>query len=639
MHAVFTWTRFAFVVAFFTVSTAFAAPRRYAVVVGPTSEPAVVRNVKTLAETFADLGFNVVALCDSAVEFESGSAPKTLPPTKENIETIFEKGGPLKLRRDSVLVVYYVGGVAENAEGDALFVARNGELASVRAFREAASRTPCEKRALFVDAWLENGVKVDADVRARVERWIAGGEIATTAALEKRGASVASYWLNEGLLGNADGALDGVANGEIELDELFAYERENLETARTVFAASPDVETFALCEKPRRDYPRTTDDLADRVVTLAETWGVDEIVVEDFVELGASRLKDRPELAAALRSFAADATVRTRRCVEAKREKTGAKRGSGRRLVATPRVEARENERGETEFAIRCDVVSLGGEAVSTTVEASVDAADSDETLEIDRTFPTELLPKARVEARASKDEPWRERPIRRVGGESWVELNPGETYRIVVATPRDVPEPGVCMRLLVDGCNSLPQYEPYVAPAADVFGEKASSAAAPEPTPEIVVAPAVRLDEARYWLLNRGKTDAYGGFYDKSLTYYREFQVDRRGGSGESGDAENGELGTIVVAFYRGERVAPSHGRGPAGDVQTVPGPKRPCVASSVDGVESGALIRYLRWRCATPEYLESLENGASFGEPAEVGTPVGRDGGKTVASALTNG
>lgn len=416
---------------------------------------------------------------------------------------------------------------------------------------------------------------VPADARARVERWIEGGEIATTAALEKRGASVASYWLNEGLLGNADGALDGDANGEIELDELFAYERENLETARTVFAASPDVETFALCEKPRRDYPRTTDDLADRIVTLAETWGVDEIVVE-----------------------------------------------------------ARENERGETEFAIRCDVVSLGGEAVSTTVEASVDAADSNETLEIDRTFPAELLPKARVEARASKDEPWRERPIRRVGGESWVELNPGETYRIVVATPRDVLEPGVCMRLLVDGCNSLPQYEPYVAPATDVFGERTSSAA-PEPTPEIVVAPAVRLDEARYWLLNRGKTDAYGGFYDKSLTYYREFQVDRRDGSGESDDAENGELGTIVVAFYRGERVAPSHGRGPAGDVQTVPGPKRSCV----DGVESGALIRYLRWRCATPEYWESLENGASFGEPAEIGTPIGRDGGKTVASALTNG
>ncbi len=613
MFVLSPWIRSTLVgVALLTSATAFAAPRRYAVVIGPSSDAAVVRNVKTVAETLDESGFRVVALCDDSAEFEPGKV-KTLSPTKENLEKIFEKSGPLKLGRDSALVVYYIGAVAADSDGNAFFVLQDGELADAKAFRKAESQTPCNERAaLFVDAWPAEEDENGFDPRTLVDE----DGVPTAACREKSGASVFSYWLNAGV----SGAADADSNGEIDAAELFAHMRERLEQSDGVgYAASQNVEPFALCQRPRREYWTTTDALADQIVTQARAWGKNEIVVEDFVEVDAAALKDRPELADALRSFAVDATARIRRCVETKQAGV-ATRGVGGRLVARPRVEARENENGEIEFAARC-LVAVGKEtAKAATFDAVVLAADSGETTESARATTDsgeapDWTPEVRVEARASKDEPWREREIRRVDGRDWIELNPGETYRVVVETPRDVPEPGVCMRLLVDGCNSLPQYEAYVAPPTDVFGEKTASESANAWAPELVVAPAVRLDEARHWLLRAGKTDAYGGFYDAPLKNYREFKVVERS---DGDDGENGELGTVVVAFYKGVRV-----RG-GGDAQTVPGAKRPRSVSTVDGVKIGELIQYRRLRYASAKYLERLESGASFDEPTEIGVPL---------------
>jgi len=225
-----------------------------------------------------------------------------------------------------------------------------------------------------------------------------------------------------------------------------------------------------------------------------------------------------------------------------------------------------------------------------------------------------------------------------------WVELNPGETYRVVLeptlalipaAERANGAAEKVCARLLVDGRNSLPQYEPYAEPTNDFFwqtdGERTrgqtdgalnvgdeetletSETAATLAEPPTVVAPVVPLDEARFWLLDAGQTYPIEGFYDPSLQSCSAFCVESAASSedenGVDGGVEESERGLIVVAFYKATR-----SRSARPDVQTKPGPKKKCSAFVVKGWEIGANLAFLRLRCASANYLEELEKATEY-------------------------
>lgn len=673
--------------------------RKYAIVIAASyfedrtvcALPFVENDAVLIAETLAERGFTVYPFCEKRVKFDPNDEKikESQLPTKENIaRALTDKNGPLRnlfKNRRATLFVYFSGHgcqAPERADATRLFLRDSyrddltGTTISAQELREAMSATGCENRLLALDACNAGGTRgpKDPTYLERFERDFAEGGLEGTptfascdfasvsgallpwverfdASQKKRDVSVFTYWLNEGLKGLADGALDAEdADGVIGSDELFAYVAQNLEWTRSVgghwqtptLVASKNDRPFAFCAAPRRDYWETLDDLAEQAVTKAKIWGKQEISVADFEEAFASPAleSDRDEVDA-LHSFAVGATERLRQSVERKWKALESGTTTSRdyrppadkRVVVKSVVEARIDERNETTYSIRCDVCeSSAASRKLAVVRGSVRKKDAAEIkLKSTDAGNASAAPFARIEAKGPNDAVWQTRPIREIDGLRWVELNPGETYRVVLAPTVDLipvdertndAATKVCARLLVDGRNSLPQFEPYAEPTSDFFwqtdvernrrkvetlGELSAGDETSQtpPAPETVVAPVVPLDEARFWLLDAGRTYPIEGFYDPSLQTCAAFSVESAEASAvESGDEPERERGLIVVAFYKAAR-----SRGVAGDVQTTPGPKKKCSAFVVKGWEIGANLAFLRLRCASANYLAELE------------------------------
>lgn len=669
--------------------------------------PFVANDASVIVETLASLGFTVYPFCESNVKFDPNDKRIAKPqkPTKENIErALSDENGPLrnvfKAPKKTTLLVYFSGhgGQAPERDNSTLLLLRDSyrddlteTTLSAQAAREMMSATECEKRLLILDACHAGGTRGPDDptyaelfnnefVEARFEGTptfascdfasLSGALLPLTrkfdASQKKRDVSVFTYWLNEGLKGYADGAVENQdADGVIASDELFAYVAQNLEWTLAsgaywqtpALVASKNEKPFAVCAAPRRDYWETIDGLAEQIVTKATILGKDEIVVEQFAETFASpELKrDRAEVDA-LHSFAESATKRLQQSVERKREalRSGTtmfnddQTSSDKSVVVKPVVEARIDARGEKTYAMRCDVCNANSSSTVMNAAASVlvvaqsvlrkiDAAETK--LKSTDAGNASAAPFVRIEAKGPNDAVWQTRPICEIGGFSWVELNPGETYRVVLApslalipaAERTNGAPKICARLLVDGRNSLPQYEPYAAPTGDFFwqltveqnkmqsktrGETSVSLNAVEETaeeaavPPMAVAPVVPLDEARYWVVDAGKKYPIEGFYDPSLQTCDSFYV----APADSSEAENDderERGLIVVAFYKA-----TASRSPDPDVQTIPGPKKKCSAFVVKGWEIGANLAFLRLRCGSANYLAKLKKATESWE-----------------------
>lgn len=710
--------------AFASTSTASAqgnaASRKIAIVVGASyyedrtvaALPFVENDVALIAETLAARGFTVYPFCEKRVKFdpENERIKKSEKPTKANLERVFsDKNGPLRnvfKNRRATLFVYFSGhGVKspEEEESTRLFLRDSYRddlmetTLGVQELREMMSATKCENRLLALDACHAGGArgaqKPSADEPTYAElferEFVAGGVEGTptfascdfasvsgvllpwverfNTSQTKRDVSVFTYWLNEGLKGSADGAVDPTgADGTIGSDELFAYVAENLRWMVSVgghwqaptLVAAENEKPFAFCAAPRRDYWEAIDDLAEQAATKAKIWGKKEIYVEDFVETFASpKLKNDAAEVDALHSFAVGAT---KRLLESARRKLSALESgtktaaearlpAEKRVVVKPFVEARIDERGETTYSMRCELCAASAAPnVLAVAKSRLRKKDAKETkLKSVDAENANAAPFIRVEAKGPSDARWETRPIREIDGKQWVELNPGETYRVVLAPTLDlIPvaervrgvAPKICARLLIDGRNSLPQYEPYLEPTLDFFWqtdvernrEKVETldvaddetddafnagAAIPSAEPEAaqVVAPVVPLDEARFWLLDAGARYPIEGFYDPSLKTCNAFCVESADAN-DGGEDDETERGLIVVAFYK---ATPS--RGALADVQTKPGPKKKCSAFVVNGWEIGANLAFLRLRCASANYLAELEKTAATEEGAE--------------------
>lgn len=690
-----------------------AAPKKYAIVIGASyfedrtiaALPFVENDTVLIAETLAERGFTVYPFCEKRVKFDpkSGKIKKSQSPTKENVErALSDDNGPLRdvfKNRRATLLIYFSGhGVdAPDRENATRLVLRDsyrddltGTTLSAQALREMASATECENRLLLIDACHAGGTRGregdEGPSYAELfeKEFLAGGLEGTPtfascdfeslsgvllpqverfdASQKKRDVSVFTYWVNEGLKGCADGAVDKAsADGVIGSDELFAYVAQNLEWMNAVseywrtptLVASENDKPFALCAAPRRDYWETLDDLAEQIVTKAKILGKEDIYVEKFVETFASSTlkRDRAEVEA-LHSFAVGATERLRESVRRKRAAlesgTTPRRGyrppADKRVVVKSVVEARIDDRRETTYAMTCDVreSSAAASRELAVVRGNLRKKDAAEiNLKSTDAGNANAAPFVRIEAKGPNDAVWKTRPIREIDGARWVELNPGETYRVVLAPPLAlIPaaerangvEAKVCARLLIDGRNSLPQYEPYAEPTNDFFwqtdvernrrkvettpdagvalgGVEATSETSEAPP---VVAPVVPLDEARFWLLDAGQTHPIEGFYDPSLRSCSAFCVESAESSEGENDGEGGdatERGLIVVAFYKATR-----SRSARPDVQTKPGPKKKCSAFVVKGWEIGANLAFLRLRCASADYLAELEKANEY-------------------------
>lgn len=695
-----------------------AATKKYAIVIGASyfedrtvcALPFVENDVVLVAETLAERGFTVYPFCEKRVKFDpkNGKIKASQLPTKENVERAFaDKNGPLRNvfeNRRATLLVYFSGHGLQatepkNATRLALRDSYRDDLTKTtlraQALREMMSATGCANRLLLIDACHAGGTRGrEKDKVPTYEElferqdFLDGGLAGTPtfascdfldysgtllpwvkrfdASQKKRDVSVFTYWINEGLKGYADGAVDQAdADGVIGSDELFAYVAQNLEWMRSVdghwqtpkLVAAKTDKPFALCAAPRRDYWETLDDLAEQIVTKAKIWGKKEICVEDFAEKFAAPTSKRDRGKAkvdaevdALHSFAVSATERLRESAQRKWKalESGTTTHSdyrppaNKRVVVKSVVEARIDDRGETIYAMTCNVCEPSDAASRelAVVRGSLRKKDAAETnLKSVDAGDANAAPFVRIEAKGPNDAVWETRSIRKIDGARWVELNPGETYRVVLAPTlalipaaeraNDVAAK-ICARLLVDGRNSLPQYEPYAEPPNDFFwqtdgertrgqtdgalnvgDEEAAEASETLEEPPPVVAPVVPLDEARFWLLDAEQTYPIEGFYDPSLQSCSAFCVE----SAESSEGENvddggeSERGLIVVAFYKATR-----SRSAKPDVQTKPGPKKKCSAFVVKGWEIGANLAFLRLRCASANYLEELEKATEY-------------------------
>lgn len=603
------------------------------------------------------------------------------------------KNGPLKKilgRKNATLLVYFSGhghATSETSE-KTLLVARDTSLknaandaVNAQALREAISESRCARRLLVIDACRAGGTR-SASTNAKERAAYAeifqnsfreGGVdgVPTFASCSFKGASYSlapyvkrfdesqkkrdvsafTYWFNEALKGRADGVVDGTEDGRVGSDEIFEYVAQNLDWMRSVgrgwqtptIVASQDEKPFDVCAVPKRGYLETIDDLAEEIVTKAKILGKKEVYVEQFSEAFASAaLRNDEEEVAALRSFAASATEQLRASVLEKwkaLEKGSTTRldgvASDRRFVVKAVVEARRDAERNVEYAITCDARSAGtGNAARNfaSVKACVSRKDAPEgaaksVSEVEGTL--DLPMNVRVEARSENESVWRTRPIREIAGERWVELNPGETYRVWFEPNGGAPSDAekVVARLLVDGRNSLAQYEPRVDAPSDFAwqieeetqdGETEGGETSVDETTQDeetqgkrkVVAPVVPLDAANYWVLNPNASAVVDGFHDQFAQTSAVFSVVKADVAVDASDED--ERGLIVVAFYKATKT-----RGPL-DVMTEPGPRQRVSTIVVKGVAPGASLGLLRLRYASADYLARLGESETTPTPA---------------------
>lgn len=232
-------------------------------------------------------------------------------------------------------------------------------------------------------------------------------------------------------------------------------------------------------------------------------------------------------------------------------------------------------------------------------------------------------------------------RPIENIEGSHWVALDAGEVYRIVLET-RTLKQEGLGLRLLVDGRNTLPQYMPHV-PAKFVISEAAvtpeTSTSTPanssegagdnqsrptraseetsdaprrdrgnpvaQPTDVPEVRPHVRLDQARFWILDAVGRYMFNGYYHDIETdsAYDEFLIAPTAEHLTPGEY-NDQVGLITVAFYDLFRT-----RSPGTDMMTVPGKTRPFPIFVMDGLELGEQLSCFQLRYASSGALAAYK------------------------------
>lgn len=454
--------------------------------------------------------------------------------------------------------------------------------------------------------------------------------------------SIFTYWLNAGLKGFADGAFDGEADGKIASDELFAYVDANAAFHRkdqtSYVIAKRDAKPFVLCDVKPMKYDEAMASVAKQIVTKAKFIGGNEIVlnvktVGDEVWDGDAKAVD------GLNSFAVGAQNYLQKSVDAFMEKVGDLGGKGTRgsvdVDATVELVERDlvDENGEAEtvreYVLTCRFDSAQAKGRADEVKAHILPKNAGETFAND-VRPAESLsianpsaapsappvanpveeptvsftaPEITVEATLDGGATWQKRPIYRgADGANWVELNPGETYR-VVAQPSN--EPGnpesVGLRLLIDGRNTLPQ--------AELQLYAGTRSAVPQPV--------ARLDSARWWSLRLAEGGVYDAFYrlekDENGDYFsaagNAFQV----ASTASVGASTGQNGMIDVAFYA---LRPTDGTRSASDVLTEEGGETFKVFEARSGMEIDYQLACFRLRYASASRLAELgvdESGLS--------------------------
>lgn len=595
-----------------------------------------------------------------------------------------------------------------------------GSTLRAQTLRELISETPCRRRLLLIDACHAAGTRTTegasyADVfkNSFLEGGVAGVPTFAScsvknvsgvllpyvedygASQQKRCVSVFTYWVDEALKGRADGVVDGKADGVVGSDELFEYVDRNLRWMRAcrrhwqtpAIVAAKDEKPFGMCQVPSRGYLETIDDLAEQIVTKAKILGKKEIYVEEFDETFASEeLRSDSDEVAALHSFAVGASEQLRASVRKKWKAleegtTTSPEGDAtdERFVVNAVVDASLNEDDEVVYTTSCGARNLDASAARlfANARAGIKAKDAPEKFfrsvatkgvqtlkesglpgaKTEARKPSESgLPEVKIEARKPTESVWQEREIREIAGALWVELNPGETYRVVFEPSSggggSASASRVCARLLIDGRNSLPQREPSVTPpcvagwelelpAFDARKTKrdekllwknaededaAVAAVAPSSgtdafggvdAPRCVVAPVVPLDQARYWLLETDRRYEICGFYEESLQTCNEFLVAKRKERAEAVETDRkDERGLIVAAFYESVEVGVRASES-VGDVETVLGAKANRPASTVKGVKNGALLGFTRLRYASAEYLAGLEKAAVPASP----------------------
>ncbi len=539
-------------------------------------------------------------------------------------------------------------------------------MLSAQALREMTSAAECKRRLLLLDACHAAGTRGEenaySELFARVFREGGVDGVATFASCafyndrgndvsgmlapyvkrfdesqKKRAVSAFTYWVNEALTGFADGVVDGRADGVVGSDELFAYVERNFEWMRScgrhwqtpAIVAAKDEKPFGLCGVLQRDYWETIDALAEQIVTKALILGKLKVDVEDFdVKFASAELRNKSGEAGALYSFAASATEQLRASVREK-WKTMARgtvmRTEGiaadRLFVAKGVVAARLNAKQEVEYELRINNNEAAQKSAPLDAAAILGfkAAPENALKGFDAATGRNGLPmNARLEARGANENVWRTRPIREIGGVQWVELNPGETYRVVFE-PNGAATNGeqTIMRLLVDGRNSLAQYEPSVSPPSDFswqlekdaanFGETTQPEEAQE-KPKIVVAPVVPLDHAKYWVLEPRNSYVIDGFCDQFSQTSDVFTVARADDATVADAPPEEERGLIVVAFYE-TNASRDPNVDANGDAMTVPGPRKKYSTIVVKGLEPGAPLGILRLRYASAAWLARLE------------------------------
>ncbi|MDO5113153.1 MAG: hypothetical protein Q4E67_02130, partial [Planctomycetia bacterium] len=446
---------------------------------------------------------------------------------------------------------------------------------------------------------------------------------------EEKSMSFFTYWLNEGLKGYADSDQDGW----VGTDELFDYIHRNLERTqkiwphhqKPVMVTTRSTAHFRVIRPRPRDLQGVLDDFADQIVTQMELLNRHSLYVHPWsppADVSAS-FSDLNHWKSTL-----DYCQRElQRLIDAKTA------GKGFSRVNRPTVASAVHLKSQLSPA---EKDSQGREIyfLSTLLEVP-GAAENPDKIQMrvykrhtDETYEPPYLPVGEAPALASSSDKRRvqievktpdgrfiPRPFQQIHGVTYVALNAGEVYRVVVQDP-DIDREPVGLRLLVDGQNTLPQYLPYVeekygiveaapeeSPEAesDGAGKRDLSATSLE---EVSYRPHVRLDHARYWIMQKPVPYYFHGFYRQAglESRYGEFTVSPTIRTESSHQGFPREMGLITVAFYHLQRT-----RGAEQDVMTVPGKENPHSLFVVEGYELGTLRECLQIRYASSASLQA--------------------------------
>lgn len=669
--------------------------------------PFVENDARRMVETLVAEGFAVWPLCEKNVPLPTNVAKRRKTPTKANIEETVEKTLENQITSENdVLLVYFSGHGVESAKrkNETLLFARDsdsqdfdGTCVSATRLRNLVASSGAKRCLLALDSCCAGGTrsalpKYYENVAHFVEGGTAG--VATFAACavdeesgcwdplvedpndvaddgREHAVSTFTYWLNAGLKGFADGAIDGKADGQIRSDELFVYVDENVafqkkniglnaEQTATVVAKRDEV-PFVLCDVAPMERYEALAAVVKQIVTKARflkkktvDLTVESVENEDFSDAkSVDELKSFAQVAKNYLNREIDGLMAS--AVKKNRDETAT--GSVD-VAATVELTSRSvvDEEGETkdvvEFLVTCRFDGAEIEGKAGEIKARVSLEDSGATLEnpttppnarpiasdpasapaqasVSTPFPSSnarpiasdsasepapasvstpfATPNVRIEARPVGSGVWTTRPIyRTTDGANWVELNPGENYRIIVersALPGNPAEVG--FRLLIDGRNTLPQPEPVLYVATRSAREKSER--------KSVVGPVVALDEARWWRLTLAEGGVYDGFYTELQEAGGVYAAKRDEFVVVSVDEIGGATdwnGLIDVAFYD---LLPLEATRDGSDVGTVGGVKRGTTLKRFVPKALGPELAGFRLRYASAARLAASDVGAS--------------------------